>query len=59
MRIRGKLQNFAKVAILAITQKNCSIDDTLTCTRVSGTDSGSTSPPARWCSCSQSSSAQL
>ncbi|MPQ83505.1 hypothetical protein F0170_05580 [Pseudomonas sp. MAFF 730085] len=24
MRIRGKLQNFAKAAILAITQKNCS-----------------------------------
>ncbi|PAM84275.1 hypothetical protein CES87_06750 [Pseudomonas sp. ERMR1:02] len=24
--MRGKLQNFAKAAILAITQQNCSID---------------------------------
>ncbi|TSD75348.1 hypothetical protein FFI16_002590 [Pseudomonas sp. KBS0710] len=31
MRIRGKLQNFAKAAILAITQKNCSIPCTLFC----------------------------
>ncbi|RAG99973.1 hypothetical protein DJ480_24845 [Pseudomonas sp. Leaf98] len=31
MRIRGKLQNFAKAAILAITQKNCSTPCTLFC----------------------------
>jgi hypothetical protein len=36
--MRGKLQNFAKAAILAITQKNCSIDDALRGARVS--DSG-------------------
>ncbi|PSL93144.1 hypothetical protein C7U57_16750 [Pseudomonas sp. R9.37] len=31
MRIRGKLQNFAKAAILAIAQKNCSIPYGLFC----------------------------
>ncbi|MBA1429148.1 hypothetical protein FHP26_11135 [Pseudomonas orientalis] len=31
MRIRGKLQNFAKAAILAIAQKNCSTPCALFC----------------------------
>ncbi|AWM93930.1 hypothetical protein DJ564_25685 [Pseudomonas sp. 31-12] len=34
--MRGKLQNFAKAAILAIAQQNCSIDDALICTQASG-----------------------
>ncbi|TLG92763.1 hypothetical protein FEM54_07095 [Pseudomonas edaphica] len=37
MRIRGKLQNFAKAAILAITQKNCSTPCTLFCRPVLAT----------------------
>jgi len=31
--MRGRLQNFAKAAILAIAQQNCSIDDALPCKR--------------------------
>ncbi|MCK3846247.1 hypothetical protein E4O97_22920 [Pseudomonas sp. W15Feb34] len=37
MRIRGKLQNFAKAAILAIAQKNCSIPCALFCSRLVAT----------------------
>ncbi|KAA0995748.1 hypothetical protein FQ192_06805 [Pseudomonas sp. ANT_J12] len=36
MRIRVKLQNFAKAAILAIAQQNCSIDDACPCTSANG-----------------------
>ncbi|RON26994.1 hypothetical protein BK661_26645 [Pseudomonas frederiksbergensis] len=32
--MRGKLQNFAKAAILAIAQQNCSIDDVWPCPQV-------------------------
>ncbi|KNH28518.1 hypothetical protein ACS77_07000 [Pseudomonas syringae] len=32
--MRGKLQNFAKAAILAIAQQNCSIDDAWLCPQV-------------------------
>ncbi|TPG86328.1 hypothetical protein EAH72_21085 [Pseudomonas caspiana] len=43
--MRVKLQNFAKAAILAIAQQNCSIDDVWPDTKVSGTGSGSTCNP--------------
>jgi hypothetical protein len=36
VRMRGKLQNFAKAAILAIAQQNCSIDDVQCCPMVAG-----------------------
>ncbi|OPK08797.1 hypothetical protein ELQ88_27865 [Pseudomonas sp. MPC6] len=38
--MRVKLQNFAKVAILAIAQQNCSIDDVSRCTKVGDTGPG-------------------
>ncbi|GID06049.1 hypothetical protein TMM008_32510 [Pseudomonas sp. 008] len=38
--MRGKLQNFAKAAILAIAQQNCSIDDARLRIAVIGTGSG-------------------
>jgi len=43
--MRVKLQNFAKAAILAIAQQNCSIDDVWAGTKVGGTGSGSTRYP--------------
>ncbi|PMU09426.1 hypothetical protein C1Y11_16715 [Pseudomonas sp. FW305-20] len=43
--MRVKLQNFAKAAILAIAQQNCSIDDAWPDTKASGRGSGSTCNP--------------
>jgi hypothetical protein len=43
--MRGKLQNFAKAAILAIAQQNYSIDDALAGTPVCGPDSESPRSP--------------
>ncbi|MHC8301383.1 hypothetical protein [Pseudomonas sp. ZS1P83] len=43
--MRVKLQNFAKAAILAIAQQNCSIDDVLAGTKVRDRDFGSTRYP--------------
>ncbi|MGV8889409.1 MAG: hypothetical protein ACOH2P_15530 [Pseudomonas sp.] len=43
--MRVKLQNFAKAAILAIAQQNCSIDDVLPDTKVGDRDFDSTRHP--------------
>jgi hypothetical protein len=45
VRMGGKLQNFAKAAILAIAQQNCSIDDGLRCQEVGDAVAAQASDP--------------
>ncbi|KAA0974863.1 hypothetical protein FQ185_09725 [Pseudomonas sp. ANT_H12B] len=46
--MRVKLQNFAKAAILAIAQQNCSTHDIPPCREAGGTGSAPHPIPARW-----------